>query len=207
MLTRDEIARVFARMGGGSRDLAADTLPPSRQMPFEPERWASAGIRELTNCLTYALNEPRLGQAIPGTLAQAEEPEGMDPAAYDPGGPEKFKEVLRSMGLIEVDDPFSREMDEAHLIAFAYGMAANKGNPDFHVWRMDKSGGWSHKPGNGMPTDKDENDCPIPDPQYADRGRYDIFAGYWRLPEEGLKVRYRMEAPAVPARSDRRPGF
>ena len=53
---------------------------------------------------------------------------------------------------------------------------------DYHFYRQDASGLWSHKNG-GMPArNKDESGNLIEDPEKADRGRYTIFCGYYMVP-------------------------
>lgn len=43
---------------------------------------------------------------------------------------------------------------------------------DFHWYRLDNNGRWSHKPGQTGATDLDNSDRPITDPRTADTGVY-----------------------------------
>jgi hypothetical protein len=50
---------------------------------------------------------------------------------------------------------------------------------DFHWYRLDDNGMWSHKPGNGTARNYDNSGNPISDPRTADRGPYTIFCGFF----------------------------
>jgi hypothetical protein len=62
---------------------------------------------------------------------------------------------------------------DAHLVALVIWPGA-----DFHWYRRDKSGWWSHKPGSTPATNKDNSNKGIINPQNADRGNYTEFVGY-----------------------------
>ena len=51
-------------------------------------------------------------------------------------------------------------------------------NVDFHWYRQDKIGCWSHKPGSTAVTNKDNSGNPITDPKTANRGGYTQFCSY-----------------------------
>ena len=55
---------------------------------------------------------------------------------------------------------------------------------DYHFYRQDASGLWSHKTGGNPARNVDENNNIIYDPETADRGRYKIFCGYFTLPND-----------------------
>jgi len=48
---------------------------------------------------------------------------------------------------------------------------------DFHWYRKDRDGKWSHKPGRTEATNLDNSENIITDPKTADRGPYTIFCG------------------------------
>ncbi|MGE5340551.1 MAG: hypothetical protein ACM3SY_03630 [Candidatus Omnitrophota bacterium] len=50
---------------------------------------------------------------------------------------------------------------------------------DFHWYRQDSDGKWSHKPGQSEATNLDDSGKVITDPEMADRGPYTIFCGYF----------------------------
>jgi hypothetical protein len=49
---------------------------------------------------------------------------------------------------------------------------------DFHWYRRDKTGWWSHKPGSTAATDRDNANHYISNPETANRGPYTDFCGY-----------------------------
>lgn len=50
---------------------------------------------------------------------------------------------------------------------------------DYHWYRKDSDGKWSHKPGGTQATNLDNSSNIITNPETADRGRYTIFCGYF----------------------------
>ncbi len=55
---------------------------------------------------------------------------------------------------------------------------------DYHFYRQDASGIWSHKNGGNIARNTDESGNLIYDPEKADRGRYSVFCGFYTLPNE-----------------------
>ena len=49
---------------------------------------------------------------------------------------------------------------------------------DYHWYRLDSNGMWSHKPGQTQATNRDNSGQLISDPETADRGAYINFCGY-----------------------------
>lgn len=47
---------------------------------------------------------------------------------------------------------------------------------DFHWYRLDNNGRWSHKPGDTRPTDRDNAGNQITDPRAAALGRYQFVS-------------------------------
>jgi len=74
----------------------------------------------------------------------------------------------------------------------------NKGNhDDYHFYRKDHNGLWSHKRGKYPITNLDASNNLIYDPKYADRNydkedndefNYEIFCGYYSIPYTGKKT-------------------
>lgn len=54
-------------------------------------------------------------------------------------------------------------------------------NPDYHWYRLDANGTWSHKPGQTAATNRDNSGNVITDPRTANRGNYTIFCGFYML--------------------------
>jgi hypothetical protein len=56
-------------------------------------------------------------------------------------------------------------------------LVVDPGN-DYHWYRLDSSGMWTHKPGKTEATNLDSSNNPITNPETADRGGYTEFCGY-----------------------------
>jgi hypothetical protein len=50
---------------------------------------------------------------------------------------------------------------------------------DYHWYRLDKNGLWTHKPGHTPATNVDNSGNPITNPETANRGPYTDFCGYF----------------------------
>ena len=66
----------------------------------------------------------------------------------------------------------------AHFVALAVQPARTPGR-DFHWYRRDCNGFWSHKVGNSPARNVDESGQTIVDPQTCDRGSYTVFCGFF----------------------------
>jgi len=68
---------------------------------------------------------------------------------------------------------------------------------DYHWYRQDESGYWSHKPGTTEATDLDASGNRISDPRFANRdyyprgANYSEFCGCFCVPKEGIQTRCR----------------
>ncbi len=58
-------------------------------------------------------------------------------------------------------------------------------NRDYHWYRRDADGTWSHKPGRTAATNVDNSSNVITDPTTADRGRYTRFCGFFCACHDG----------------------
>jgi len=52
-------------------------------------------------------------------------------------------------------------------------------NNDYHFYRRDSNGWWSHKPGQTVARNVDDSGQLISNPETANRGPYSVFAGYF----------------------------
>lgn len=60
-------------------------------------------------------------------------------------------------------------------------------NNDYHWYRKDSNGLWTHKPGGTEATNLDNSGNIITNPETADRGPYTIFAGYFFTPSDATE--------------------
>lgn len=59
---------------------------------------------------------------------------------------------------------------------------------DYHWYRQDTNGCWSHKPGSTATRNTDERRRRIADPKHCDRGPYSIFCSYY-VTNKGVRIR------------------
>jgi hypothetical protein len=65
-----------------------------------------------------------------------------------------------------------------------YKVALVLSNGDYHWYRQNPDGTWSHKPGNGQVYNSDDPENPdsiIYDPEFCNRGEYTYFAGFYEV--------------------------
>jgi len=74
------------------------------------------------------------------------------------------------------------------LILVALALDLTPGDQDYHWWRRNSDGYWSHKPGGGAATDKDASHNLIIDPLLCNRGRYTTWGGYMVVTPGGVRV-------------------
>jgi hypothetical protein len=60
---------------------------------------------------------------------------------------------------------------------------------DYHWYRQERHGAWTHKPGPGSATVKDNSNQHISNPETADRGRYTQFCGYFCVYKPNVHLR------------------
>jgi hypothetical protein len=85
-------------------------------------------------------------------------------------------------GLVSVND-VSEQPSEGHYVGLCIWPGFN-----FHWYRKDDSGYWSHKPGSTEVRDVDNSGHKITDPSLADRGGYTDFCGYFQVIPSKIKI-------------------
>ena len=130
------------------------------------------------NCLDYAVDEPPDPDANPCAIR------------FSPANSRSdIRRGLKGAGLREVPAWVFRVglwrwwcRGEGHLMAVAFGpdtIPMRVPPTDFHCYRLDSGGYWSHKPGDQPAREVDESGARITDPRTADRGEYPVFLGFW----------------------------
>ena len=150
-----------------------DKMPPKQlptsgsEPPYEPEKWNKVTVIRKNNCYAYATNI--MGDSIPrpgnagGKIPPLRGRPGYNCAA--------FVEAAESDGLVKVDCKNACPKD-----SFKVALVIKPNAPqDYHWYRQDDNGNWSHKPGTTEATNLDNGRKPIIDPQTADRGAYTTF--------------------------------
>tara|TARA_B100000902_G_C26905664_1_gene714337 strand:+ start:54 stop:596 length:543 start_codon:yes stop_codon:yes gene_type:complete len=158
---------------------------------FEPEKWElTEKEHDITNCYSYAFERKeeegtREDKLQPGELS------GQEFKVYE------CNEIINKMML---DHPALKKINSIHeeIPCDHYKIALvldKKGeNKDYHFYRQDSDGYWSHKTGDNNVTNVDASGNKISNPELCDRNYdkegddkyyYNIFCGYFSTPYNG----------------------
>ena len=151
--------------------------------PYEPGRWNKQPVKGSTNCYAYAANNP---DGHPPGKPQPGEHCGHPATAVS------CPEVSRASacdGMTPAPDP-----PPAKAGFYPVALVCDPG-VDYHWYRQDDNGKWSHKPGSTDATNVDASGKPITDPKAANRDysasggpNYSQFCGYFYVPAGGIKT-------------------
>lgn len=168
------------------------------QLKFEPSKWHICDQQELANCernancYSYALNNPTYYWAVPG-MGFAKTTTGhflRSATSIFEAFPsdEAYRHALidgsKKDGLLPTTEPKAPE--GYRLVALFISDKA--GNRDFHWYRQDDDGTWSHKDGRSAPSNKDDDGNIIQDPQATKHAAYPVFGGYFLAPRHGVAL-------------------
>jgi hypothetical protein len=132
---------------------------------YEPTRWNIPTVQPYNNCYNYANNRPTNTFAQPGR-ASGHPNSVMSCAKVSPAAQ---YDGLRPVGAF--NDAI--EAGEGYYIALVVWPGQ-----DYHWYRQDRNGCWSHKPGQTAARNVDNAGQKITNPQTCDRGPYSDFCGY-----------------------------
>ena len=132
---------------------------------YDPGSWNIPSIQPYNNCYNYANNQKTNTFAQPGR-AHGDYPYPM--ACTD------VNKAARADGLVDTNN-FSTPLasGQGWYVALVIWPGA-----DYHWYRQDNVGCWSHKPGGSAVRDVDNSGNPITDPQTCDRGPYTNWCTY-----------------------------
>lgn len=173
--------------------------------PFNPEKWnTKQEIRETHNCFAYAMNihDPKQKEAcrlIKNCNVPFHQPGSA--SAYPKFGSNKLKTCSDMVQRILGDNPTIKRVSfekkcPAHTSKIAIVVDPDE---DYHFYRQDSNGYWSHKPGGTPVTNLDADKSVIYNPALANRNytsknsnlNYDIFCSFLCVPRDAplhLKV-------------------
>jgi hypothetical protein len=159
---------------------------------FEPNKWHHCwdhnwrDCRLNANCYSYVLNNPDYHWSIPGmgySLAKAGDYFNEFNAYWKNYSFQEFRSKLtmgaQSDGLIPAEEAEDKEGFYITALFFP------PDNYDFHWYRKDDNGLWSHKDGSLQATDKDLDRKVIKDPRNA-KASYTVFGGFFLVPRRGV---------------------
>lgn len=152
---------------------------------YEPEKWNNWLHMELNNCYNYANNE------ITDTMAQPGRATGCSFSQTRPTG-----SAIRNSSVCDglktvVAKPDSLPAHDLNLVTLVFWppeMLAGELMFDFHWYRLDNTGLFSHKPGKTAATNVDNSGRLIKDPRKADRGPYTDFVGFLETRRDKIKI-------------------
>lgn len=159
-------------------------LPMSGSEPvFKPWKWNHGRIKKYNNCYSYFLDDPiktRKEKPQPGKYAGIND-------KLDYGNCNKM--IYR----IRADNPSVYTIDENRACKKGWYkgfLALDKQNEDYHFYRQDSSGLWSHKPGDGIVRQYDGEFKVIYNPREANRRNsiynYTRDCGFLCVPKNGF---------------------
>ncbi len=148
----------------------AQASVPTAQVPkMNLTFWnGNSETRSENNCYNYATNR------VTDTFAQPGEASGSIYANLT--CQEVSTAAALDLGLEKTAFFLYKEKSDDTLIALVVAPSY-----DFHWYRRDSNGRWSHKPGSSEARNTDESKKPITSPETADRGPYKEFCGYFHI--------------------------
>src|SRR3989338_8258957 len=141
---------------------------------YEPDKWNKQGIVEVHNCYAYAMddyNPTRTNFPHPGVKAGYERPTKKDYVCGD------------MTQRIMADNKNILHSDHVSACPQGYrkvGLVIDPYN-DYHFYRQEKDGTWSHKPGSQNAVNYDDSGNIIYDPSIADRNDERNGVNYTRV--------------------------
>jgi hypothetical protein len=166
-----------ARRSEGAGALNGGLPLSGSEPPYAPNPWNDAdGVQHNNNCYNYACNK------MTGTFAQ-------------PGrraGRMYTKFACGNVAVAAIADGLIPWVADRACPGGCYKVAlVIAPGVDFHWYRQDANGDWSHKPGETEATNEDESGNAITDPRTADRGMYTDFCGFFCVAADPALVRIR----------------
>lgn len=163
------------------------TLPMSGyELDYNPLLWDDE-VEDNNNCYNYALNS----QVIPGTNTlwykqqpgQYSESMTYDYSDYDAmytavhNDFVKYNQIFNTNLIFTPIDKFAKCPEGTYKVA----LVACSDDWDYHWYRQDSDGYWSHKPGTDFVRRYDDSYDLIIDPSNCDWGDYDTFLGFFAV--------------------------
>ena len=160
------------------------TLPTSgSEPPYEPEKWNKEPEIDNNNCYAYATNIQGKSFPRPGRAGGKSPPMPGKPGYDCPA----FIAAAEADGLVKVDCDKACPKDSFKVALVMRLKPAD--DQDYHWYRQDKDGKWSHKRGDSPAKNVDEKKNPITDPRDADREGYTTFCGCFCVHPKKVNIR------------------
>ena len=174
-----------------STTLTKNTTNNVNGLALELTEWKKFSVENTTNCYIYALNLPKnpytneyyksWKHIQPGHLGGNAQ---ISNTLYSPFDADEVislvKKDLQAVGMELVESTYN-EVREGKWWKVALVFDNDGLFGDYHWYRQNDDGTWSHKPGRTAVTNKDESDKIITNPETCDRGRYRTFVGFFMI--------------------------
>jgi hypothetical protein len=144
--------------------------------PFDPGKWNNdPNIKRNNNCYNYANDRITNSFAQPGRGSGHEGPNPPDCAGTG--------QAAQCDGQIPIQSVVNTPV-EGHYVALVIWPGK-----DYHWYRSDTNGMWSHKPGQTPARNTDNSGRSIPDPNNCDRGPYTNWCGFYHCIPDHVVIR------------------
>jgi len=157
---------------------------------YEPNKWNSNKyIKKSHNCYAYALNLIDKKRATKckkmKTKKNCPRPQPGDYSGYTDKFDAKKVTCKRIKERMMADNPFIQKLkkNQPCPIGFYKTMLyCAKDGSDYHFFRQDNTGLWSHKHGWRLARNDDLKNRLIHNPKLADKGKYTVYCGTYAVP-------------------------
>lgn len=152
---------------------------------YNPSLW-NGQTKPYNNCYAYALNNqvyPKTNELWfqqPGEYSNNWVNDFTDEAKMRAAVANDFAKYNENFGTNLVFQPIGK-YEACPAGSYKVALVAYSDNWDYHWYRQDSDGYWSHKPGGTAVTRYDNSGNLIIDPETADRGGYDLFLGFYAV--------------------------
>ena len=156
------------------------------ELEYEPSKWGNMMIYN-TNCYCYALNNQTypnspvlMGFQQPGAFANVKTYDFLNEVAMYNAVKADFDAYNEKYGTNLIFERIGK-YDICAEGTYKVALAASTSDQDYHWYRQDSDGYWSHKRGSDPVTRYDADGNLIVDPETCNRGAYDVFLGFYML--------------------------
>lgn len=149
--------------------------------PYDPGKWNDDECTTCcNNCYNYA------NDIITDTFAQ---PGRGSDNEFNEYTCDNISNAARHDGMTDPEDPVDPTGNPPNVGQYvALVIDPTDGDKDFHWYRQDSDGEWSHKPGQTDATYLDDSGNTITDPETCDRGDYTTWCGYLYCNPEHMTI-------------------
>ena len=160
----------------GQKKTAGGTCRPQ----YDPHKWDSKSHISTNHCYNYATDVMKDNGAIPGEGGGTPCCSSDNTTTCESITNAAILDLLKSVANTAAPP-------DGHYVALAV-QPAGTAQRDFHFYRRDCNGFWSHKVGKSPVSNLDNSNNPITDPSICDRGTYTVFCGYFSCDPTKVKI-------------------